>query len=73
MARHQLYRELLLGGEPLLTPREHDVLRRYYDDGDTLRAIGNAHGVSSNRIAQVRNKALRKLRRAFRVFPSTSF
>lgn len=68
MARHQLYRELQSVCEPLLTSREHDVLSRYYDNGDTLRVIGNAYGVSSNRIAQIRNKALRKLCRVLYVY-----
>jgi len=67
MASHRLYRELQDACEPLLTQREHDVLSRYYDKGDTLRVIGNAYNISGNRIAQIRNKAVRKLRRVFYV------
>ncbi len=68
MAKHQLYKELLWACEPLLTPRENDVLRRYYDEGDTLKAIGNTYGVTRERISQIRHKALGKLRRALRAY-----
>ncbi len=62
----RLYKEIADECGALLTPRENNVLQRYYDEEQTLKAIGEIYSVTSGRIAQIRNKALRKLRRALR-------
>jgi RNA polymerase primary sigma factor len=49
-----------------LTPRSEDILKRFYGlDGrepQTLKQIGKAHGVSRERVRQIRNRAMEQLR-----------
>lgn len=45
-----------------LEPREYEVLMYRYNSKLTLRAIGEIYGLSVERMRQVENKALRKLR-----------
>ena len=45
-----------------LSEREKDILLRKYRDGMTFRAIGDALDRTSNRIAQIHNTAIRKMR-----------
>lgn len=45
-----------------LEPREYEVLMYRYNSKLTLRAIGDIYGLSVERMRQVENKALRKLR-----------
>lgn len=45
-----------------LNDREQDVLKRRFSEKLTLRAIGDIHGLSPERIRQIGVKALRKLR-----------
>ena len=49
-----------------LTPREADIVRLYYGIGDeptmTLEEIGNAFDLTRERVRQIREKAIRKLR-----------
>nr|WP_298998755.1 RNA polymerase sigma factor RpoD/SigA [uncultured Allomuricauda sp.] len=51
-----------------LTPREADIVRLYYGIGDepsmTLEEIGNAFDLTRERVRQIREKAIRKLRHA---------
>lgn len=54
-----------LFGEPVLSDideRQRDVLVRSYVDGQSLEDIGDAYGVSRERIRQLRFKALASLR-----------
>jgi DNA-directed RNA polymerase sigma subunit (sigma70/sigma32) len=46
----------------LLTERERDIIGRR-KNGDTLRAIGQALGVTSDRVRQIEQRALRILHR----------
>jgi len=45
-----------------LDPREYEILMYRYNSKLTLRAIGDIYGLSVERMRQVENKALRKLR-----------
>lgn len=45
-----------------LEPREYEVLMYRYNSKMTLRAIGEIYGLSVERMRQIENKALRKLR-----------
>lgn len=45
-----------------LSEREKDILLRKYRDGMTFRAIGDALDRTGNRIAQIHNTAIRKMR-----------
>lgn len=45
-----------------LEPREYEVLMYRYNSKYTLKAIGDIYGLSVERMRQVENKALRKLR-----------
>ena len=49
-----------------LTPREQTIIRRRHllDDGATLRDLGYEFGISKERVRQIENRALGKLRRA---------
>ena len=53
-----------------LSPKERDVLRLRFGIGDdaplTLEEIGQRYALSRERIRQIENKALRKLRRPVR-------
>ena len=56
-----------------LTPEEKDVLQRHFMQGQTLKECGEAHGVSTERARQLKERALRKMRsggtdRALRAF-----
>jgi len=46
-----------------LTKNESFVITSYLIDGSTLRSIGNKLQVTPERVAQIRNKALRKIRK----------
>jgi RNA polymerase primary sigma factor len=66
-----MFRELLdqvRGVLPTLSPIEADVVRRRYglDDGQahTLEEVGRSHHLSRERIRQIQNQALTKIRRA---------
>lgn len=45
-----------------LKPREEDVIRRHFIEGEGLSEIGNDYGLSRERIKQIHDKGLRKLR-----------
>jgi RNA polymerase sigma-32 factor len=49
-----------------LSPRERTIIRRRHllDDGATLRDLGYEFGISKERVRQIENRALGKLRRA---------
>jgi RNA polymerase sigma factor for flagellar operon FliA len=55
------------GGAPAaptvaLTPRQRDVLRMHYDEGRTLREIGERLGVTESRVSQIHSEAVGRLR-----------
>jgi RNA polymerase sigma factor (sigma-70 family) len=52
-----------------LKPREQDIIRARFFDGDTLEEIGDRQGVSRGRIQQLEAKALRKLKHPSRSRP----
>jgi RNA polymerase sigma factor (sigma-70 family) len=52
-----------------LRPREQDIIRARFFDGDTLEEIGDRQGVSRGRIQQLEAKALRKLKHPSRSRP----
>ena len=47
-----------------LTPREYTIIqkRRLVDDGATLESLGKVFGVSKERVRQLENRALTKLK-----------
>lgn len=45
-----------------LDEREHDVIRRRYYQSQTLDEIGQAYGLSRQRVAQIMNRAFKKMR-----------
>lgn len=51
-----------------LTEREEDVLKYRYQEGKTLREVGNIYSITQERIRQVEAKALRKLRHPERAY-----
>eukprot|EP00183_Erythrolobus_madagascarensis_P000670 CAMPEP_0185854226 /NCGR_PEP_ID=MMETSP1354-20130828/21701_1 /TAXON_ID=708628 /ORGANISM="Erythrolobus madagascarensis, Strain CCMP3276" /LENGTH=495 /DNA_ID=CAMNT_0028555935 /DNA_START=451 /DNA_END=1939 /DNA_ORIENTATION=+ len=67
---HSLLREDLEHIVNSLSPRERDVVRMRYglDDGriKTLEEIGRIFSVTKERVRQIENKAIRKLRHPFR-------
>ena len=54
----------------ILTPIEADVIRQRFglldDEEKTFREIGDTYQLSRERIRQIQNTALQKLRRAFK-------
>lgn len=50
-----------------LTPREVEVLKYYYKDKFTLEECGKQFNVTKERVRQIREKALRKLRHKSRI------
>lgn len=57
--QHQVLRELV---RTALTDRERDVLEAHLQREQTLEEIGARHGVSRERIRQIKEKAFQKLR-----------
>ena len=45
-----------------LTDKEREVLKMRYEDGMTYEAVGKTYGVTRERVRQIEQKALRKLR-----------
>jgi RNA polymerase sigma factor for flagellar operon FliA len=45
-----------------LPPRQRDVLRMHYDEGRTLREIGERLGVTESRVSQIHSEAVGRLR-----------
>ncbi|MDC0399449.1 RNA polymerase factor sigma-32 [Alphaproteobacteria bacterium] len=58
--RSEILREAMAG----LTPREYTIIqkRRLVDDGATLESLGKIFGVSKERVRQLENRALTKLK-----------
>jgi RNA polymerase sigma factor FliA len=52
----------LEGAVDALPPQERIVIRGYYFDGQTLKEIKNALGVSESRVSQIHAQAVRRLR-----------
>ena len=52
----------LLGG---MSDRNRESLLCPFDDEETLRAVGERHGLSSERIRQIHAQLLRKLQKLF--------
>ena len=46
------------------TPREAEVLRKRYLDGQTMESVGRDMGVTSSRIDQIERQAIKKIRGA---------
>ncbi len=53
---------LLFHATEALPPREREVLRLYYEEGQTLREIGSQLGVSESRVSQLHTHAIQSLR-----------
>ena len=53
---------LLSHATKALPPREREVLRLYYEEGQTLREIGSQLGVSESRVSQLHTRAIQSLR-----------
>ncbi len=53
---------LLSDATDALTPREREVLRLYYEEGQTLREIGAQLGVTESRVSQIHTRAIQSLR-----------
>ena len=49
-----------------LPDREKKIIRHKFEEGMTCRAISEFFGVTPNRISQIKNKALRRLRHPIR-------
>ena len=45
-----------------LPPRKREVLRMHYDEGRTLREIGEHLGVTESRVSQIHSEAVLRLR-----------
>jgi RNA polymerase sigma-32 factor len=60
----ELRSEILREAMASLTPREYTIIqkRRLVDDGATLEALGKFFGVSKERVRQLENRALSKLK-----------
>ncbi len=50
-------------GLELLRPRDREIVRRYYWEGETLREIGEALGLTKERVRQRRDFALARLKK----------
>ena len=55
-------RRLLASATGALPPREREVLRLYYEEGQTFREIGGQLGVSESRVSQLHTRAIHNLR-----------
>jgi len=55
---------LLSTATEALPPREREVLRLHYEEGQTLREIGAQLGVSESRVSQLHTHAIQSLRTA---------
>ena len=53
---------LLANATGALPAREREVLRRYYEEGQTFREIGGHLGVSESRVSQLHTRAIQNLR-----------
>ncbi len=53
---------LLSNATESLPAREREVLRLYYEEGQTLREIGSQLGVSESRVSQLHTRAIQSLR-----------
>ena len=60
----ELRSEILREAMASLTPREYTIIqkRRLVDDGATLESLGKIFGVSKERVRQLENRALTKLK-----------
>lgn len=54
--------KLLSNATGSLPAREREVLRLYYDEGQTFREIGGHLGVSESRVSQLHSRAIQNLR-----------
>jgi RNA polymerase sigma factor for flagellar operon FliA len=45
-----------------LPPRQRQILQMYYEEGQTLRQIADAFGVTESRISQIHSEAIGRLR-----------
>lgn len=63
--RDELRAELVAAVDALPLP-ERTVIRRYYFNGETLREIKSALGVSESRVSQIHAKAVQHLRQRLR-------
>lgn len=63
--RDEMRAELVAAVEALPLP-ERTVIRRYYFNGETLREIKSALGVSESRVSQIHAKAVQHLRQQLR-------
>lgn len=54
-----------------LDEKKRDVVVSYYVKGETYKEIGKRYGVSGNRIMQITQGALRRLRHTLRAYPIT--
>ena len=71
----QVRRELLVEAFGALNDREKDVVirRRVAEEAETLEDLSNDYGVSRERVRQIEEKGLQKLRKAFRTHAANRF
>jgi len=62
LAERSERRTLVRGAIERLPPRQRQVLRMYYDDGQTLRQIADTLGVTESRVSQIHSEAIQRLR-----------
>jgi RNA polymerase sigma factor for flagellar operon FliA len=55
-------RTRMSSGIDRLPPRQRDVLRMHYEEGRTLREIGEVLGVTESRVSQIHSEAVVRLR-----------
>ncbi len=63
----EILKEVLWHEVELLGADHADVIKRRFIDQETLQAIGEAYGLSKERIRQIENDALRKLKRSKKI------